>query len=124
MDNYGDLANQQGANLAAAKQKLKVISDLAEERVKIPGFTETGYFVSSGTTLASNFYSNNLYQVLTDNEINIGFMMFWQNSADSYTVPAPGTDGADDFMDFVEKDKTWLLDDMPNIYDLPEDNNA
>lgn len=124
MDNYGDLSNQEGANLGAANQKLKVVSDLAEERVKIPAFTETGYFVSAGTTLAPNFYSDNLYQVLTNNEINIGFMMFWQNSADSYTVPVPGTDGAEDFMDFIEKDDAWILDDMPNIYDLPEDNNA
>lgn len=121
MDNYGDLVNQQGANIGTANQKLKVVSDLAEERVKIPAFTETGYFVSAGTTLASDFYSNNLYQVLTNNAINIGFMMFWQNSANSYTVPVPGTNGAEDFMNFVEKEDTWLLDDMPNIYDLPED---
>ncbi|MEZ7494336.1 glycosyl hydrolase [Leeuwenhoekiella aequorea] len=123
MDNYGDVAAQNGSLIARANQKLKVVSDLAEERNKIAAFTETGYFVSaSGTELASDFYSNNLYKVLTDQDINLGFMMFWQNYSDSYTVPVPGAKGADDFMLFTKKEKTILLNDMPDVYDLPQDN--
>ncbi|AVR44604.1 beta-mannosidase [Christiangramia fulva] len=122
MDNYGDLSPQDGSRIGIANKKLQVVSDLAEERVKIPAFTETGYFVTpSETYLAPDFYSDMLYKVLTDNDIKVGFMMFWQNSADTYTVPVPGTDGAEDFMDFIEKPEPWLLEDMSNIYDLPAD---
>ena len=121
MDNYGDLAAQNGSLISLANQKLKVVSDLAEKRNKIAAFTETGYFVSPSDQLAPDFYSRNVYEVLTKQDINLGFMMFWQNYQDSYTVPVPGARGADDFLKFREKEKTMLLTDMPDIYDLPED---
>ena len=65
------------------------------------------------------FYSENLYGVLTNNDVNIGFMMFWQNYEDSYTVPLPGMDGEEDFVDFVAKDEPLLLNDMHDFYSLP-----
>jgi mannan endo-1,4-beta-mannosidase len=120
MDNYGDLITQDGSGLNAANQKLQVVSDLAKERLKVAALTETGYFVTpSQTSLAEKFYSENLYGVLTNNDVNIGFMMFWQNYEDSYTVPLPGMDGEEDFVDFVAKDEPLLLNDMHDFYSLP-----
>lgn len=45
MDNYDDLSAKDGAGIALANQKLKLVSDLAKEKVKIAAMTETGYFV-------------------------------------------------------------------------------
>ncbi|MCF4101182.1 glycoside hydrolase family 26 protein [Gillisia sp. M10.2A] len=119
MDNYGDLASQDGARLNLANQKLKVVSDIAIEKVKIAALSETGYFVTpSSSTLPPNFYSKNLYNVLTDSDVQVGFMMFWQNYSDSYTVPTPGMPGESDFLNFVEKEETYLLNDMPSMYSI------
>ncbi|WP_373056520.1 glycoside hydrolase family 26 protein [Zunongwangia sp. H14] len=123
MDNYGDVSPQDGSRIAIANQKLKVVSDLAKERFKVAALTETGYFVTPGqTALAPDFYSENIYNLLTNNEINIGFMMFWQNYSDSYAVPVPGAEGDDDFMDFIAKEEILLADDLPNMYLLPAGN--
>src|SRR5690606_5740297 len=39
MDNYGDLLAQDGSGVARANQKLKIVSDLAKEKVKIAAMT-------------------------------------------------------------------------------------
>ncbi|MDT0645092.1 glycosyl hydrolase [Zunongwangia sp. F260] len=119
MDNYGDFSSQSGSGVAAANQKLKVVSDLAKERNKVAALTETGYFVDAQNPLPSNFYSENIYNVITESDVNIGFIMFWQNYADSYTVPVPGVEGEDDFMEFIEKEEALLLEDLPSLYDMP-----
>jgi mannan endo-1,4-beta-mannosidase len=118
MDNYGDFLPGDAAKLSAANGKLKMISDLAKEKVKIAAMTETGLFIPN-STLPSNFYSQNLYNVLTDNEIQIGFMMFWQNSENIYTVPVPGLEGEEDFLKFIQKEEPLLLHEMPKMYNLP-----
>ena len=117
MDNYGDF-NPSNPNLSAAEGKLKVVSDLAIEKVKIAAMTETGLFVPD-SALPENFFSKQLYEVLTGNDIEIAYMMFWQNSLNSYTVPTPGADGEQDFLKFVQKDEPVLLNEMPNMYKLP-----
>lgn len=120
MDNYGDLSAQDGSGISIANQKLKVVSDLAIEKVKIAALTETGFFADTQNPLPQNFYSEKLNQVITGNEVEIGFMMFWQNNTDSYTVPPPGMPGEADFIEFVEQEEILLLKDMPNMYSLPE----
>lgn len=118
MDNYGDLLPQDGSGVARANQKLKVVSELAKERVKIAAMTETGFFVDTQNPLPPNFYSEKLYEVLTGSDVEIGFMMFWQNHNDVYTVPVPGTTGEDDFQLFISKEEPLLLDDAPDFYNL------
>ena len=118
MDNYGDFLPGDASKLSAANAKLKMVSDLAKEKVKIAAMTETGLFIPN-STLPAKFYSENLYNVLTDNDIQIGFMMFWQNSENVYTVPVPGLEGEEDFLEFVQKDEALLLHEMPNMYNLP-----
>tara|TARA_B100002049_G_C16085504_1_gene379287 strand:- start:5892 stop:7148 length:1257 start_codon:yes stop_codon:yes gene_type:complete len=120
MDNYYDLSNQQGSGVDLANSKLKVVSDLALEKVKIAGLSETGYFVDSNenTYISPVFYSSYLYDVLTANEVEVGFMMFWLNSGSTYTVPVPGTAGADDFINFDEQERTLLLQEINNMYTI------
>lgn len=118
MDNYGDLSYHDGFGISSANQKLKVVSDLSKERVKIAAMTETGYFADTQNPLPANFYSEKLYDVLTANGVEIGFMMFWQNYHDAYTVPVPGTLGEEDFMEFVNMERPMLLDDTRDFYSL------
>lgn len=120
MDNYGDLLAQDGSGVEAANQKLKVVSNLSLERVKVAAFTETGYFIdNNNASFPDNFFSNNLYKTLTDNDIEVGYMMFWSNGPNSYTVPTPGAHGESDFLAFTEKEEIILLENMPSIYTLP-----
>ncbi len=121
MDNYGDLIAQDAQGIEIANLKLKVVSDLALETVKIAAFTETGYFVDPDqNSLSPNFYSENLYRILTDNNIELGYMMFWQNYNDSYTVPAPGLPGENDFLEFIAKEEVILLNNMNDMYTLTQ----
>lgn len=120
MDNYGDLNNQGAAGVERANKKLKIVSDLALERVKIAAFTETGYFVTPGTNAPiPNFYSENLYQTITNNNNQIAFMMFWYNWQDTYCTPVPGMPDTDDFITFTKKLEAVLQHNLPTLYKLP-----
>ncbi len=118
MDNYGDLIPQDGTGLALAYQKLKVVSNLAKERVKIAAMTETGYFVDAQNLLPPAFYSEKLYEVLTGDDVEIGYMMFWQNNENTYTIPVPGVAGEEDFKIFINKAEPVILNESPGFYNL------
>ncbi|SFZ93451.1 mannan endo-1,4-beta-mannosidase [Flaviramulus basaltis] len=120
MDNYGDLNNMGQSGIDTANEKLQIIDKLAKEKVKIAAFTETGYFVTPGqNNPISGFYANNLYQVITNNSIEIAFMMFWNNTEDTYVTPVPGMSSASDFIGFTNKPKSLLQNELPNMYVLP-----
>tara|TARA_R110000764_G_scaffold103989_2_gene189637 strand:- start:18144 stop:19409 length:1266 start_codon:yes stop_codon:yes gene_type:complete len=120
MDNYGDFNNQGQPGIQRANQKLKIVSNLAKERIKIASLTETGYYTSvSENNPIPYFYTNSLYKAITLNDVNIGFTMFWNNNKDSYCVPVPGLSSADDFIEFISKPEVILADDLPEMYQLP-----
>ncbi|GAA4813269.1 glycosyl hydrolase [Litoribaculum gwangyangense] len=120
MDNYGDFKNKGQMGVDEANKKLKVISDLAIQKVKIAALTETCYFVEPGVSNPiTDFYSNNLYQALTKNEVELGFMMFWSNSKDRYCTPTPGLSTTPDFITFTNKAESVLQNEIPNMYQLP-----
>ena len=120
MDNYGDFKNQSEAGVLRANQKLKIVSNLAEQRVKIASLTETGYFVTLGdNNPIPNFFSNYLFKALTNDEIKIGFTMFWYNREDTYCTPLPGLPDANDFIEFISKPEVILANNLPEIYQLP-----
>ncbi len=123
MDNYWDLrkdAGQTGADLA--HKKLKVISDLAIEKTKIAAMTETGYEVGGSNTPVTGWFSNYLYNVLTKDDLEIAFVMFWGNGGNSganYYVPAPSASNAQDFIDFANKTDALLQSKLPSLYAMP-----
>ncbi len=120
MDNYGDFNNEGTAGVERANAKLQIVSDLAKERVKIAALAETGYFVTPGqNTPISGFYSENLYKALTDNNIQISYMMFWNNIGNTYCVPPPGQSDTNDFINFANKSRSLLEDALPDMYTLP-----
>lgn len=120
MDNYGDFNNQGQTGLDNANRKLQILSELAIDKVKIAALTETGYFVTPGeNNPIPEFYANNLYNAMTNNNVEIGYMMFWINSKDTYCTPVPGLSSTADFIAFADKPKTVFQNELPNMYALP-----
>lgn len=120
MDNYGDFNNQGADGANRANQKLQIVSDLAKERVKIAALAESGYFVTPGqNSPINNFYSELLYNALTNNDIEIGYMMFWNNTQNTYCTPPPGQADTNDFIDFANKSRSVLADGLTDMYTLP-----
>lgn len=119
MDNYGDFNNQGQTGSDQANIKLKMISDLATAKVKIAALTETGYQVTATTPAISEWFSTYLYNALTANNIEISFVMFWNNTTSGYWVPTPTDSNAADFKTFATKSKSTLVNTLPNMYKLP-----
>jgi len=126
MDNYGDFANQGSTGVNKANAKLKMISNMALDKVKIAALTETGYRVTATTPSIDNWFSSYLYSALNDNPtfdlkiISISYVMFWNNNLDGYYVPNSSVSNAADFKTFVAKPKSALLNSLPKMYELPK----
>jgi mannan endo-1,4-beta-mannosidase len=120
MDNYGDFDNQGSAGASKANTKLKMISDLAINKVKIAALTETGYQVTSAKPPVADWFTTYLYSALTLNSIEVSYVMFWTNSKEAYFVPNGSVSNAADFKTFTEKPKSALLNSLPKMYELPK----
>jgi len=126
MDNYGDFANQGSTGVNKANAKLKMISNMALDKVKIAALTETGYRVTATTPSIDNWFSSYLYSALNDNPtfdlqiISISYVMFWNNNLDGYYVPNGSVSNAADFKTFAAKPKSALLNSLPKMYELPK----
>lgn len=119
MDNYGDFENKGITGSNTANTKLKYLSDLAIAKNKIAALAETGYRVTSTTPAIPNWFSTYLYDALTKNNVQIGFVMFWNNGSDGYYVPLPESSNATDFQTFANKPEATLVNTLPNMYLLP-----
>lgn len=120
MDNYGDFNNQGTAGSGKANAKLKIISDIAKTKVKIAALTETGYRVTSSTPPVANWFSTYLYDALTANQIEVSYVMFWNNNSDGYYVPNGSVSNALDFKTFSTKTKSALVNGLPKMYEMPK----
>lgn len=115
MDNYGDFSGGDPAGTVRANDKLKVISDLAKDRVKIAAMTETGRQVTSANMPFAGFFSTNIFTALTANDVNIAYVMFWANTETGYYVSPESPD----FVDFANKPESVLQDNIPGMYTMP-----
>jgi mannan endo-1,4-beta-mannosidase len=120
MDNYGDLNNQGQTGADKANAKLKMISQLAIDKVKIAAMTETGYQVTTTVSPVTNWFSTYLYSALTANNIEISYVVFWTNYKDGYYVPTPTASNAADFKTFATKSESALVNTLPSMYVLPK----
>jgi mannan endo-1,4-beta-mannosidase len=118
MDNYGDFDNQGSTGAGRANSKLKIISDLAINKVKIASLTETGYQVTSAKAPITDWFSTYLYSALTLNNIEVSYVMFWNNTKDGYWVPNGTVSNAADFKTFSSKTKSALVNSLPKMYEL------
>lgn len=120
MDNYGDFNNQGTTGSGKANIKLKMISDIAKTKVKIAALTETGYRVTSSIPPVTNWFSTYLYDALTANDIQVSYVMFWNNNSDGYYVPNGSVSNTADFKTFSTKTKSALLNSLPKMYEVPK----
>ncbi len=119
MDNYGDFSNGGISGVNTANAKLKMVSDMAIDKVKIAAMTETGFRVTASTAPISGFFSTNIYNALTANDVQPAFVMFWNNNIDGYYVPPAGQTDTQDFVNFTMKAESILINRMPQMYVLP-----
>ncbi len=119
MDNYGDFGNGSSAGVTTANNKLKMISDLAKQKVKVAAMTETGFRVTSGTSAINGFFANNIYTAMTANDVELAFVMFWANNQDGYYVPPSGQVNTQDFVQFANKAESVLQNTVPDMYTMP-----
>ena len=120
MDNYGDLAMGASNGIATANNKMKMVSDLAQQKTKIAALTETGWQVGlPGTPPITGFFANNIYKVMTDNDVKLAFVMFWNNNSTNYYVPPAGQPNTQDFIDFANKPESVMEHNMPDMYTIP-----
>lgn len=120
MDNYGDFNNQGQTGSDRANAKLKILSDYAKAKVKIAALTETGYRVTTTTPAITDWFSTLLYSALTKNDIQISYVMFWNNNADGYYVPNGSASNAADFKTYSLKAKSALVNGLPKMYEMPK----
>lgn len=120
MDNYGDFNNQGQIGSDTANTKLRMVSDLAKTKVKIAALTETGYQITTSNMPVNGWFSNYLYNALTANDVEVSFVMFWNNNQNAYYVPVPSNPNASDFTSFINKPKAALINTLPNMYVLPQ----
>lgn len=120
MDNYGDFSNQGQTGSDRANSKLKILSDYAKAKVKIAALTETGYRVTSSTPAITDWFSTLLYSALTKNDIQISYVMFWNNNTDGYYVPNGSVSNANDFKTYSLKTKSALVNSLPKMYEMPK----
>ncbi len=118
MDNYGDFNNQGQTGSDKANAKLKILSDYAKAKVKIAALTETGYRVTTSTPAITDWFSTLLYNALTKNDIQISYVVFWNNNADGYYVPNGTVSNAADFKTYSLKTKSALLNSLPKMYEM------
>lgn len=119
MDNYGDFDNKGTSGASLANSKLKLISDLAISKNKIAALTETGYRVTSTTPAINNWFSTYLYDAITNNNLQIAYVMFWNNTSTGYYVPTPGNSNVSDFQNFTLKSKIILQNNISKMYSFP-----
>lgn len=120
MDNYGDFNNQGQTGSDKANSKLKILSDYAQAKVKIAALTETGYRVTSTTPAITDWFSTLLYSALTKNDIQISYVIFWNNDKEGYYVPNGTVSNASDFKTYSLKPKSVLVNSLPKMYEMPK----
>jgi mannan endo-1,4-beta-mannosidase len=118
MDNYGDFANGSTTGVTTANKKLIMLSTLAQNKVKIAAMTESGYRVTADTPPIAEFFSNNIFRAMTDAEVQLAYVMFWNNNLDGYYVPPAGQSNTPDFVTFTQKPEVLLQNNMPNMYKI------
>lgn len=119
MDNYEDFRKQKKRGFIRAREKLRIISALAEEKNKIAALSETGFNLVGDVSVRDNFYSKYMMKVLADDDVNLSYVMFWSNKSNEYFVPLPSHESHSDFMEFVGSEKA-LIQFKP-MYSLDDD---
>lgn len=112
MDNYHDFTFF-GGGVSAVSNKLKIISDYAQEKNKIAALTETGL----ESIKNEKWWTEELYKSFEKNSIKLAYVMVWRNNdTNHHFAPYPGHPSVENFVEFYHKEKMLFATHMPNIY--------
>ncbi|MBN1416868.1 MAG: discoidin domain-containing protein [Bacteroidales bacterium] len=107
-DNYWQVRNK--ADSAAFVDQLRIMTQLAAEKNKIAGLSETGL---ADLSIPDWFTSVLLKPIKNDSLARkITYMAIWNKNF----VPYPGHTAAPDFLKFFHDPVTWFIGDYPDLY--------
>lgn len=115
MDDYWDFRPDGANNPALAAKKVKIVSDLAQEKGKIAAMTETGLESITDST----FFSKTLLPVLRYKDSKLAYVMLWRNDnhmQHHFYAPFPGHNSVPDFLKFYNEEYTLFENDLKGIY--------
>jgi len=115
MDEYWDFRPDGANNPLLAAEKVKIVSDLAQEKDKVAAMTETGLESITDST----FFTKTLLPVLRYKGSKLAYVMLWRNDNHMkyhFYAPFPGHNSVPDFMKFYNEDYTLFENDMKGIF--------
>tara|TARA_B100000809_G_scaffold264125_2_gene319109 strand:+ start:10590 stop:11690 length:1101 start_codon:yes stop_codon:yes gene_type:complete len=107
VDNYYDF-KEGGDGLESIVKKLSIVVSIAEQRGKIPAFTETG---SAGIN-DPTWFTQKLDKVLSENNLKskLSYVLLWRNQKkDHVYIPYEGHSALQDFIKFAKSENVLLL---------------
>lgn len=115
MDDYWDFRPDGANNPQLAAEKIKIVSDYAQEKGKLAAMTETGLESIQDST----WFTQKLLPVLRYKDTKLAYVMFWRNDTKMkhhFYAPYPGQISVPDFLKFYKDDYTLFENDLKNIY--------
>jgi mannan endo-1,4-beta-mannosidase len=115
IDDYWDFRPDGANNPTLAGEKIKIISDLAQEKGKLAAMTETGLESITDST----WFTRKLLPVLRYENSKLAYVMLWRNDnhmKHHFYGPFPGHNSVSDFIKFYKDDYTMFENDLNNLY--------
>lgn len=117
---YVDPERADSMAVAALAGQLRTVVGLANEKEKVPAFTETGFEGIPDST----WWTDRLLPVLNADSTTqqIAYTLVWRNANDRrlsghHFAPYPGHSSADDFVRFYKHPITVFQDGVPDLYE-------
>lgn len=110
-------------DVAEALSGLRIIVALAEERGKLPAFTETGVPDGLAKARPGKYFTERLLKPLKEDASarRVAYVMLWQNRvSERYWVPLEGDPLLPDFRAFVADPAIALEEDLPHLFAPPD----
>ena len=114
MDNYWDFRPDGANDQVLAGKKIKIVSDLAQEKGKIAAMTETGL----ESIPDSSWFTKKLMPVLQYEGSKIAYVMLWRNDnrmKHHFYAPYPDHASVPDFLKFYNEAYTLFEKDLKGI---------
>jgi len=114
-----DIYEFQNRPIAALTDLIGMVVQLAEERGKIPAFTETGFEMIPNP----NWWMEGLLNPIKKHPhaARIAYILVWRNArTNHYYVPYPGHPSEQNFRDFANDPNILLENDLPDMYRIPK----
>lgn len=107
---------------------LRVVTKLAEEKDKVAALTETGNYnlhqeANQEASEGRNWYTDHLLAMLKQDDINLAYVLTWENrkiNDTEYYIPHKDHQGFSDFQTFADDEMSLFFDDLPAMYQAPE----